>query len=261
MKTLALLIVASVTAVFSLSRAEWEKWFPDGSVRWNAFALCESGLGRMLSRAMTKDADRVWHHGMSAPKPVENQNALSRWIDQGVVSLGFQGRLLYHPAAKYPIRPSEVHEVLAKTERDLSTAFTLDPENYEAYDAYVLFLTTHIRETEFGSLDGRKEDSDETSKTDDKSDSGGDDDDDFAAVQRFRQWERDEQRRRNLRALAVTDYAISHFAPLETDPERHLALAMVYYNRPAGLPGQRSVSQLAMGTFCLSCARKTTRFL
>jgi hypothetical protein len=150
MKTLALLIVASVTAVFSLSRAEWEKWFPDGSVRWNAFALCESGLGRMLSRAMTKDADRVWHHGMSAPKPVENQNALSRWIDQGVVSLGFQGRLLYHPAAKYPIRPSEVHEVLAKTERDLSTAFTLDLENYEAYDAYVLFLTTHIRETEFG---------------------------------------------------------------------------------------------------------------
>ena len=267
MKTLAFLIVASVTAIFSLSHAEWEKWFPDGSVRWNAFALRESGLGRMLSRAMTKDADHAWHHGMTAPKPAEGQNALSRWIDQGVVSLGFQGRLLYRPAAKHPIRPSEVREVLAKTEKNLSMAFRLDPENYEAYDAYVLFLTTRIRETEFGSMDSRREDSAEASTTGDKSDSGEDDDDDFAAVQRFGRWEREEQRQRNLRAVAVTDYAISRFAPRETDPERHLGLAMVYYNRFALLApdvSSRKSSFLARRLFetqALQTAEKMRQFL
>ena len=148
-------------------------------------------------------------------------------------SLGFQGRLAYKPPSKFPIRPSEVVEVLAKTEKALSTAFTLDPGNYEAYDVYVMFLTTQIRETEFGSMDGQKQDGDDASKVqkDDKADSGSDGDDDFAAVQRFRKWEEEEQRRRNLRAVAITDYAISHFAPKETDPERHLGLAMIYYNR------------------------------
>jgi hypothetical protein len=37
----------------------------------------------------------------------EASNPLSRWIDQGVVSLGFQGRLAYRPPSKFPIRPSE----------------------------------------------------------------------------------------------------------------------------------------------------------
>jgi hypothetical protein len=231
MKALALLIIAGAAAIFSQSHAEWDKWFPDSSTRWNLFALRESGLGRMLSRAMTKDADHAWHHGMTEPKPAEGQNALSRWIDKGVISLGFQGRLTYRPPAKYPIRPSEVIEVLEKTEKDLSAAFTLDPGNYDAYDAYVMFLTTKIRETEFGSMDGKKETPDEASNTDEKSGSGGDDDDDLAAVQRFRQWERNEQRQRNLRAVAVTDYAISRFSPRETEPERYLGLAMVYYNR------------------------------
>ena len=182
---------------------------------------------------MTKDADRSWHHGLTAPSQAQASNPLSRWIDQGVVSLGFQGRLAYRPPSKFPIRPSEVREVLAKTEKDLATAFTLDPGNYEACDAYIMFLTTQIRETEFGSMDGRKEDGDDAPQVqkDDKADSGSDDDDDFAAVRRFRRWEEEEQRRRNLRAVAVTDYALSHFAPKEADPERCLGRAMVYYNR------------------------------
>jgi hypothetical protein len=56
---------------------------------------------------MTKDADRSWHHGLTAPSQAEASNPLSRWIDQGVVSLGFQGRLSYRPPSKFPIRPSE----------------------------------------------------------------------------------------------------------------------------------------------------------
>jgi hypothetical protein len=233
MRTLLLCIAASAAAILGLSKAGWETWFPQNSARWNMFALRESGLGRMASRAMAKDADRSWHHGLTAPSKAEASNPLSRWIDQGVVSLGFQGRLVYRPPSRFPIRPSEVREALAKTEKDLSTAFTLDPGNFEAYDAYVFFLTTQLRKTEFGSMDGRKEDGDDASKVqeDGKADSGSDDNDDLAAVRRFRKWEEEEQRRRNLRAVAVTEYAISRFAPKETDPERHLGLAMVYYNR------------------------------
>jgi hypothetical protein len=248
MRTLILAIAAGAAATIGFHGAKWETWYPQESARWNMFALRESGLGRMASRAMTKDADVSWHHGLTVPKQARTSNALARWIDQGAVSLGFQGRLIYRPPSKYPIRPSEVVEVLAKTEKDLSTAFKLDPGNYEAYDAYMMFLTTQIRETEFGSMDGQKEDDDASSvKADDKKDAGdagGDDDDDFAAVQRFRKWEKEEQRRRNLRAVAITDYAISRFAPKETDPERHLGLAMVYYNRFALLapdvPSRRS---------------------
>jgi hypothetical protein len=159
--------------------------------------------------------------------------------------------------------------VLAKTEKDLSTAFTLDPGNYEAYDAYVMFLTTRIRETEFGSMDGKKEEGDDASsvKGDDKKDAGGDDDDDFAAVQRFRKWEDQEQRRRNLRAVAVTDYAISRFAPSETDPERHLGLAMVYYNRFALLapdvPSRKSsfIARRLFETQALQTAEKMKKCL
>jgi hypothetical protein len=263
-KALLLCIATVAAAAFGFSGAKWETWFPEDSARWNIFALRESGLGRMASRAMTKDADRAWHHGLTAPIQPEASNPLSRWIDQGVVSLGFQGRLAYRPPSKFPIRPSEVREVLAKTEKDLSTAFTLDPGNYEAYDAYVLFLTTQIRETEFGSMDGRKEDGDDASKVQqgDKADSGSDDDDDFAAVQRFRKWEEEEQRRRNLRAVAVTDYAISRFAPKETDPERYLGLAMVYYNRFALLgpdvPGRKSsfIARRLFETQALQTAEK-----
>jgi hypothetical protein len=233
MKTLILAIAAGAAATIGFHEAKWETWYPQEFARWNMFALRESGLGRMASRAMTKDADVSWHHGLTAPKQAQTSNALSRWIDQGVVSLGFQGRLIYMPPSKYPIRPFEVREVLAKTEKDLSTAFKLDPGNFEAYDAYLLFLTTKIQETEFGSMTGQKEEGDDASsvKADDKKDAGGDDDDDFAAVQRFHKWEDEEQRRRNLRAVAITDYAISRLAPKETDPERHLGLAMVYYNR------------------------------
>ena len=233
MKVLGLCTAAVATAAFGFSGAKWETWFPQDSARWNIFALRESGLGRMASRSMTKDADRSWHHGLTAPSQAQASNSLSRWIDQGVVSLGFQGRLVYRPPSKFPIRPAEVREVLARTEKDLATAFTLDPGNYEAYDAYVLFLTTQIRETEFGSMDGQKQDNDDASKVqkDDQADSGSDDDDDLAAVERFRKWEEEEQRRRNLRAAAVTDYALNHFAPKETDPERYLGRAMVYYNR------------------------------
>jgi hypothetical protein len=233
------------------------------------FALRESGLGRMASRAMTKDADRAWHHGLTAPSQPEASNPLSRWIDQGVVSLGFQGRLAYRPPSKFPIRPSEVREVLAKTEKDLATAFTLDPGNYEAYDAYIMFLTTQIRETEFGSMDGQKKEGDDASKVQegDKADSGSDDDDDFAAVQRFRKWEEEEQRRRSLRAVAVTDYAISRFTPKETDPERHLGLAMVYYNRFALLapdvPSRKSsfIARRLFETQALETAEKMKKCL
>src|ERR1700745_3319684 len=130
MRTLLLSIAAGAAAFFGLSKAGWETWVRQDSARWNVFALRESGLGRMASRAMTKDADRSWHHGLTAPSQSEATNPLSRWIDQGGFSLGFQGRLVYRPPSKFPIRPSEVVEVLAKTEQGLSTAFTLDPGNY-----------------------------------------------------------------------------------------------------------------------------------
>ena len=269
MRTLILYIAAGAVAILGLSKAQWETWFPQNFARWNTFALRESGLGRMASRAMTKDADRSWHHGLTASSRAEASNPLSRWIDQGVFSLGFQGRLAYKPPSKFPIRSSEVVEVLAKTEQGLSTAFTLDPGNYEAYDAYVMFLTTRMRETEFGSMDGKKEEGDDASsvKGADKKDAGGDDDDDFAAVQRFRKWEDQEQRRRNLRAVAVTDYAISRFAPNETDPERHLGLAMVYYNRFALLapdvPSRKSsfVARRLFETQALQTAEKMKKCL
>jgi hypothetical protein len=269
MKTLILAIAGGVAATIGFHEAKWETWYPRESTRWNMFALRESGLGRTASRAMTKDADVSWHHGLTAPKQVQTSNAVSRWIDQGVVSLGFQGRLAYMPPAKYPIRPFEVREVLAKTEKDLSTAFILDPGNYEAYDEYLLFLTTKIQETEFGSIDGRSEDGDGASsvKADDNKDAGGDDDDDFAAVQRFRKWEKEEQRRRNLRAVAVTDYAISRFAPKETDPERHLGLAMVYYNRfvllATDVPSRRSsfIARQLFETQALQTAEKMEKCL
>jgi len=268
MRTLILAIAAGAGATIGFHEAKWETWYPQESARWNMFALRESGLGRMASRAMTKDADVSWHHGLTAPKQARTSNALSSWIDQGVVSLGFQGRLVYMPPSKYPIRPSEVVEVLAKTEKDLSTAFKLDPGNYEAYDAYMMFLTTQIRETEFGSMDRQKEDEEASSgKADDKKDAGGDDDDDFAAVQRFRKWEEEEQRRRNLRAVAITDYAISRFAPKETDPERHLGLAMVYYNRFALLapdvPSRRSsfIARQLFETLALQTAEKMEKCL
>src|SRR6516165_7636074 len=187
MKALVFCVAAIATAAFGFSGAKWETWFSQDCARWNIFALRESGLGRMASRAMTKDADRSWHHGLTAPSQALASNPLSRWIDQGVVSLGFQGRLAYRPPSKFPIRPSEVREVLAKTEKDLSTAFTLDPGNYEAYDAYIMFLTTQIRETEFGSMDVQKEEGDDAPKVQqhDKADSASDDDDGLAAVQRF----------------------------------------------------------------------------
>jgi len=269
MKALVFCVAAVGIAAFGFSGAKWETWFPDDSARWNTFALRESGLGRMASRAMTKDADRSWHHGLTATSKVQASNPLYRWIDQGVFSLGFQGRLAYRPPSKFPIRPSEVREVLAKTEKDLSAAFRLDPGNFEAYDAYVMFLTTQIRETEFGSMDGQKEDADDASsvKADDNKDAGGDDDDDFAAVQRFRKWEKEEQCRRNLRAVAITDYAISRFAPKETDPERHLGLAMVYYNRFALLapdvPGRKSsfIARQLFETQALQTAEKMEKCL
>src|SRR5262245_58960556 len=123
MKTLVLCMAGAVAATIGFSGAKWETWFPQDSARWNLFALRESGLGRMASSAMTKDADRAWHHGLTAPEQVQASNPVSRWIDQGVLSTGFQGRLTYRPPEKFPIRPSEVREVLAKTEKDLSTAF------------------------------------------------------------------------------------------------------------------------------------------
>jgi hypothetical protein len=268
MRTLILCLAAGAVAALGFHGMKWESWFPQETARWSMFALRESGLGRMASRAMTKDADVSWHHGLTAPKQVQTSNALSRWIDQGVVSLGFQGRLIYRPPSKFPVRPSEVREVLAKTEKDLSTAFKLDPGNYEAYDAYVLFLTTQIRETEFGSMDGQKEDDDASSvKGDDKKDAAADDDDDLAAVQRFPKWEEEEQRRRNLRAVAITDYAISRFAPKETDPERHLGLAMVYYNRFALLapdvPSRKSsfIARRLFETQALQTAEKMEKCL
>ena len=268
MKTLILCITAGGVAALSFHATKWESWFPQETARWNMLALRESGLGRTASRAMTKEADVSWHHGLTAPKQVQTSNALSHWIDQGVVSLGFQGRLAYRPPSKFPIRPSEVREVLAKTEKDLSTAFTLDPGNYEAYDAYIMFLTTQIRETEFGSMDVQKEEGPKASvKADDKKDAGGDDDDDLAAVQRFRKWEEKEQRQRNLRAVAVSDYALSRFTPKETDPERHLGLAMVYYNRFALLapdvPSRKSsfIARRLFETQALHTAEKMQKCL
>src|ERR1700741_51388 len=112
MKTLIWGIPAGAAATNCFRETKWESWYPQESARWNMFALRESGLGRMASRAMTKDADVSWHHGLTAPKQVQTSNALSRWIDQGVVSLGFQGRLAYMPPSKYPIRPFEAREVL-----------------------------------------------------------------------------------------------------------------------------------------------------
>jgi hypothetical protein len=80
--------------------------------------------------------------------------------------------------------------------------------------------------------------------------------------ERCRQWQRC-----NLRAVAVTDYAISRFAPRETDPERHLGLAMVYYKRLALLApdaSSRKSSFLARRLYetqALQTAEKMRQFL
>ena len=57
MKTLIFCLSAGAAAAFGFQGTKWESWFPQETARWNMFALRESGLGRMASRAMTKDAD------------------------------------------------------------------------------------------------------------------------------------------------------------------------------------------------------------
>jgi tetratricopeptide (TPR) repeat protein len=197
---------------------------PADAPRWNPFAIKESGFGRTLARILTEQANTSYHHGLFEQSQPEIANPLSRWLDAGTVSLGFQGRLKYRPVEKYPVRPSEVKQALQQAEKDLRLAFELDPGNYAAYDVYVLFLTNDMAQ----------------SLAPDK-----------AQVQQNRsgvkvagnqakaqsppsppsKWSEQERERRHERAIEITDEAIRKFRPNTEDPERYLAAAAMWYNR------------------------------
>jgi hypothetical protein len=184
-------------------------------------------------------------------RPNRAYNSFSKWLDAGMSSLGFQGRLAYRPVTQYPIRPFEVHEVLRTTEGRLRTAFNLDPGNYRALSAYLLFLNNEVKESEFGSAepagqqsgavtdltDVRSAASEDTAKNNnsahDDENGGGeaDGDDDVETAAKLKAWTGVNRQQRFLRAFAIINQALESVTDKDRDPERHLDRAMVIYDR------------------------------
>jgi len=243
MKTVVIASVAVAVAAFAQLHVRRQAWAPERAEAWNWMALDGSGFGRALSRAGVSKADVSWHHGLVFGRPNRAYNPLSRWLDAGMNSLGFGGRLAYRPVALYPIRPFEVREVLRTTERRLRTAFDLDPGNYRAFAAYLFFLNNEISESEFGSAEpaGRPPDpvpaqaannnNDSRAHDEDGGDADGGDDDDFETAAKLRSWMGADRRQRLLRAFAITDQALDSVTEKDRDPERHLNRAMVIFDR------------------------------
>jgi hypothetical protein len=218
-------------------------WAPADALRWNPFAIHESGFGRSLARALTEEANTSYHHGLFEHRAPTSTNPLSHWLDAGAVALGFQGRLKYRPVEQYPLRPYEVKQALEQVEKNLRMAFELDPGNYTAYDVYFYFLTNEVTQTEFASLAGAQLKDD-----DDDSATGGDAQEAHAGPvpppaadlptevlpsqkSVFQPWAEQERQRRKTRAIEITDEAIRKFRPNTMDPERFLTAAVMWYNR------------------------------
>lgn len=240
MKTVVIATVAVAVAAFAQLHVRRQAWAPEPAKAWDWMALNGSGFGRALSRAGVSRADESWHHGLVFNRPNRAYNPFSRWLDSGMNSLGFAGRLAYRPVALYPIRPFEVREVLRTTERRLRTAFDLDPGNYRAFAAYLFFLNNEVKESEFGSAEpaGRPADpvpaqaaNNNRAHDEDGGDAGDDDDDDVETAAKLRSWTGADRRQRLLRAFAITNQALDSVTDKDRDPERHLNRAMVIFDR------------------------------
>lgn len=233
--------VAAAAAAFAQFHLSRQTWAPEPAKAWNLLALNGSAFGRALSRAGVGKADESWHHGMVFTRPDRACNPLSKWLDAGVNSLGFAGRLTYRPLAKYPVRPFEVREVLRTTERRLRTAFDLDPGNYRAFAAYLFFLNNEVVESEFGSAASADRhpgaapeqtvNSGGEQRNGEEAGDGDDDDDDFETATKLKSWTGENRQERFLRAFAITNQALESVTDRDQDPERHLNRAMVIYDR------------------------------
>ena len=240
MKSLVLILLGLGICIYAQPRVWDYRWVPGDALRWNPFAIKESGIGRSLSRVLSEEANTAFHHGLFEHGPRRAANALSGWLDAGVASLGFPGRLKYRPVAQFPLKPFEVKQALEQTEKNLRCAFELDPGNYTAYDAYQFFLTTEVVQTEFGTTTGKPL---ATTEPDDDYD---EDDDQPSARQRAgsnhdgREHKvaepvnapgpSQEKERRNRLAIEITETAIRKFRP-SLDPERYVTGAIMWYNR------------------------------
>ena len=239
MKIVAIASVAAAVAAaaYAQSHVTRQTWAPEPAKAWNWLALNGSGFGRALSRAGVGKADESWHHGLVFRRPDRAYNPFSRWLDAGMNSLGFAGRLVYRPAALYPIRPFEVREVLQTTERRLRTAFNLDPGNYRAFSAYLFFLNNELKESEFGSaepadrLPGTADGAGAAPEQAANHGAEGGDDDDFETAVKLKPWTGTNRQQRFLRAFAIINQALETVTDKDRDPERHLNRAMVIYDR------------------------------
>ena len=250
MKRLVLLALSLALCAYGWFHIRDYAWTPSGALRWNPFAIKESGLGRTLARVLTEQANVSYHHGLLERRPPTSTNPISHWLDGGNNALGFQGRLKYRPIEQYPLRPYEVNQALEQVEKDLRLAFEMDPGNYTAYDVYFYFLTNEVTQTEFASLAGaqlKDEDDDETPDQGGSTPEGNNSSPTAAAKppaggnpiseapaqpkDAFQPWAEQERQRRNSRAIEITDEAIRKFRPNTMDPERYLTAAVMWYNR------------------------------
>src|ERR1700726_3856529 len=219
MRHLLLIALSLALCTYGWWRIRDRDLTPADAPKWNPLALKESGFGRTIARALTEQANTSYHHGLFERTPPMSTNPLSHWLDVGSSSLGFQGRLHYRPVEQYPLRPYEVNQALEQAEKDLRLAFELDPGNYTAYDVYFFFLTNEVTQTEFASLGGAQfKDEDDDDNAAPGADTPAQPDgavvppaDDQkkaeaalpAAV--FQRWAEQERRRRQTRAIEITD--------------------------------------------------------
>jgi len=229
MKSLALILLGLAGCIYSQMQICDYMWVPDDMPRLNPFAIKESGIGRTLSRVLSEQANTAYHHGLFEQGPRRVANPLSNWLDSGVASLGFPGRLKYRPVDQFPLKPFEVKQALDQVETKLRLAFELDPGNYTAYDVYQFFLSTVVTQTEFGTTTGdRLENADGDDDDEDKGQGG--EHREVEPLNVFGKLEGKELQRRHQRAIEVTETAIRKFRQSQ-DPERYLTGAVMWYNR------------------------------
>jgi hypothetical protein len=257
MKRCILVVLSLALCIYGWLHVRDYAWTPPGAPKWNPFALKESGFGRTLARVLTEKANASYHHGLLETKPPMSTNPISHWLDSGNLALGFQGRLKYRPIEQYPLRPFEVKEALEQLENNLRLAFDLDPGNYTAYDVYFYFLTNEVTQTEFASLAGaqfKDEDDDDNAALGDGpatqpdgavAAAAADQKKEEAALPKgvFHDWAEQERKRRQTRAIEITDEAIRKFRPNTMDPERFLTAAVMWYNRIMLLAPDTTVRQ------------------
>ena len=241
MKSLGLILLGLGICIYAQPRVWDYRWVPDNAPRWNPFAIKESGIGRSLSRVLSEEANTAFHHGLFEQGPRRAANPFSSWLDAGVASLGFPGRLKYRPVAQFPLKPFEVKQALEQVEKNIRFAFELDPGNYAAYDVYQFFLTTDVVQTEFGTstgeprakteLDDDDEDSDSASEKQHANSSHAEREPQMAEPVNAPGGPRGKElERRNHRALEITETAIRKFRPSQ-DPERYVTGAVMWYDR------------------------------